>query len=194
MPITIREGRFELEFADDWSVVLKWDDTPLYREGIGRLPGSKAVDILAYSRNRRRLLMLEVKDFRGHRIENRPRIRDGELFDEVGCKVRDTIAGVRGAVRTRDRTAIAELADKIATRVPLTVVLWLEEDRDARALPRSHRGRHRGRLNTMTQALKRRVRWLTPQALVCARGGVSLEAKGIDVRPCSGGSASLPGG
>ncbi len=180
MPTTIEEGALTLEFSDEWQVV-KWDDTAAYREGIQRLEGSKAVDVLAFSRARRVLLMIELKDFRGHRIKNKPRIRYGALFDEVGHKVRDTVAGVQGVARTGGDAEIAAMATRLAARADLLVILWLEEDRGARVLPRARQGRHKGRLSAMTQELKRRVRWLTPRALVWSRGEASAEDYGICV-------------
>jgi len=163
MPTTIiTEGELELEFDDDWDAVLKWDETPAY---------------LAFSRSRKRLLLIELKDFRRHRIENKKRISKGELFEEVGFKVRDTLAGVRGAARTRADECVAQLAAKIATRVPLTVVLWLKEDRP----------RNKGRLSEMTQELKKRVRWLTPHAIVRSRSGTELDDHGIVLRTLAAG-------
>ena len=46
------------------------------------------------------LYWIEVKDFRGYRIQNKRRLSEGELAIEVAQKVRDSIAGIIGAYRT----------------------------------------------------------------------------------------------
>ena len=182
MPTTVEEDELELEFDDEWDVIIKWDETTAYRNGIHKLQESKAVDVLAYSRSRKIMLMIEIKDFRRYRIENKPRISNGDLFDEVALKVRDTVAGVRGAARTREDQDVAEIAKKIASRTPLTVLLLLEEDRDAEAVPKSTRSRRKGRRSTMSQELKTRVKWLTTRALVGSRTDSAFAKYGIDVR------------
>jgi hypothetical protein len=178
MPHRIVEDALEVEIGDEWDVALKWDDCTSYRNSIHRLGGCKAVDVLAFSRTRREILMLELKDFRGHRIENKDRIRDGSLFMEIGHKVRDTIAGLCGAARRGDDPALLELSSQLSTRIPLTVVLWLEED----ARPSGVSRRTSVDSSTMTQLLRTRLRWLTPYALVCSRQGPNLEARGIQIR------------
>ena len=175
----IVEGELELEIGDEWDVALKWDDCSAYRRGIQTLDSCKAVDVLVFSRARGELMMIELKDFRSHRIENKDRIRDGALFVEVGHKVRDTIAGVCGAARKGDDAELLEISALLGARTPLTVVLWLEED--------AHRFRGpslRSRVDSdaMTRSLKSRLRWLTPYVLVCSRRGPTLENRGIVVR------------
>ena len=96
MPITIDEKRFlRFRFHDTW-VAIKYDDHGDYNERIERLPETKAVDFVAVL-DQRSLYFIEAKDFRGHRIENRDRVHDGELAIEVAQKVRDTIAGIVAA-------------------------------------------------------------------------------------------------
>lgn len=178
----IVEGTLELEFGDEWDLVLKWDECPSYREGIHRLGDCKAVDVLALSRTRRQLLMIELKDFRGHRIENKGRIEGGDLFVEVGHKARDTVAGLCGAARTRGDADVARIAADLASSTPLTVVLWLEEDRHARDAPAPQRKRHKSRLDVMRRELKERLRWLTTRVMICSCEGSDLREHGIVVR------------
>lgn len=182
MAHVIVEGALELEFGDEWDLVLKWDECPSYREGIHRLGDCKAVDVLALSRTRRQLLMIELKDFRGHRIENKERIKDGELFVEVGHKARDTVAGICGAARTGGDTDVARMAVELAATTPLTVVLWLEEDLHAQDAPVTHRQRGKSRLDTMRRALKERLRWLTARVMICSLESSDLQEHGIVVR------------
>lgn len=183
----IVEGDLELEIGDEWNVVFKWDDGRAYRNGIHKLAGCKAVDVLAFSEARRELLMIELKDFRLHRIENKHRTR-GELFSEIGHKVRDTVAGVTGAARIGDDAKLVRFATELATRTRLTIVLWLEEDLAMSDIPRAPHQRHKNRRTVRQQQLEQAVRWLTPHAMICSRRGSSLEGKGIQVRSRRRGS------
>lgn len=178
----IAEGALELEFGDEWDVVLKWDECRGYRDGLGRLGDCKAVDVLALSHARKQLLMIELKDFRGHRIENKDRIKDGELFVEVGHKVRDTVAGICGAARMGGDVHMTRLAAGLVATTSLTVVLWLEEDRWVQTAPVARHKRGRTRLDTMRRLLKQRLRWLTGRVMVCSRDSADLREHGIVVR------------
>jgi hypothetical protein len=182
MPERIIEGDLELELGDEWDVVFKWDDCRAYRNGIHKLGDCKAVDVLAFSTVRRELLMIELKDFRHHRIENKARIQRGALFSEVGHKVRDTVAGITGAARNGDDAKLVRLATELATRTRLTIVLWLEEDLEVSENPRAPRQRHKNRRSVRVQQLEQAVRWLTPHAMICSRRGSKLGDMGIHVR------------
>ncbi len=81
---TIVEGHLRFQFDDSWFAI-KYDDHRDYRERIERLDGTKAVDFVAVYMNAQ-LFLIEVKDFRGFRIENRERVTDGQLALEVGQK------------------------------------------------------------------------------------------------------------
>jgi hypothetical protein len=181
MPSTIVEGALEIELGDEWGFV-KWDDCRAYRHGIHKLGGCKAIDVLAFSEIRGELLMIEIKDFRRHRIENKGRIKDRELFVEVGHKARDTIAGICGAARRSGDATLTRLAAQLTTQTPLTVVLWLEEDLHAGDVPLVHGERQGTRSSMMTQQLKKSLRWLTTRAMVCSLQGSRLEGRGIRVR------------
>ena len=82
-PLDVENQRFE--FGDQWSAAFKYDDTTFYRKEAIRLQGdidgvpqsTKAVDVVVLH-NPSGLLLLEAKDFRGHRIANKPRI-EGDL-------------------------------------------------------------------------------------------------------------------
>jgi hypothetical protein len=160
VPTLIEEEFLRFEFGDDWHVI-KYDEHADYADRIRHLPDTKAVDFAAiYSA--RTLFLVEVKDFRGHRIENRDRIRVGELADEVGQKVRDTIAGIvaahhRGNAKTWEKFTRC----LTSTEPPVRVLLWLEDD-----LPPGPRGRRQNGASVMTDALKRQLRWLTTKVLV----------------------------
>ena len=91
------EQNLRFEFGKQWHV-LKLDAHADYRERIAKLDGTKSVDFLG-TFHERTLYFIEVKDFRGHRIENKDSLQAGLLAEEVGQKVRDSLACVISAHR-----------------------------------------------------------------------------------------------
>ena len=73
----IEEGFLAFEFDNHWRI-FKLDEHRDYRERIGKLEGTKAVDFLGIL-DERELYLIEVKDFREYRIENKDRLSKGEL-------------------------------------------------------------------------------------------------------------------
>lgn len=69
--MNVSESRIEFRFDDRYRV-LKLDDRAFYRDLFNQLPGSKAVDFLAY--DEKRFLMIEVKNCVGNEANNRWRI------------------------------------------------------------------------------------------------------------------------
>jgi hypothetical protein len=96
MPQIIQEGILVFTFSDDWDIC-KFDDTNFYRDRVEKLNGVKSIDILA--RGDRILYFIEIKDFRGHSIENRQRQKSGELLSEVAQKFINTLSALLGARR-----------------------------------------------------------------------------------------------
>ena len=94
--ISITEGKLIFTFPKNWEVI-KYDESHFFKNHIRKSQGSKAVDILALSDNG--LFLIEIKDFRGYRIENKKSIRNDEILNEVVQKVRDTIMGLYAAYR-----------------------------------------------------------------------------------------------
>ncbi len=181
MPRTIEEGHLRFVFDDSWSVI-KYDDHPDYQDRIKRLDGTKALDFVAVHANAI-LYLIEVKDFRGYRIQNRTRVRDSELALEVGQKARDTIAGIVAA-HHRGSTALLDKAVRrlAANATPVRVLLWLEQD-----LPPGPRGRRSNELSVLIDALKQRLDWLTPRILVVSlRGGETPEGLLVSNLPGAG--------
>jgi hypothetical protein len=127
--VILVEKKVRLRFTGQEHV--KWDDHVGFQQGVQRLQHTKAVDFLV-GLDDGRLGLIEVKDFRGHRIENQERIRSRELVEEVAAKVRDSLAGSFWASdREHDKGEIARLALRVSrrdTEKPI-VVLWLEDDR-----------------------------------------------------------------
>jgi hypothetical protein len=170
---TIVEGHLELEFDDTW-VVVKWDDHRAFRAGIGTLcgpisgagkqrdEGTKAVDILGV--REARLYLIELKDFRGHRIESKQRQID-ELPLEIGLKVRDSLAGMIGAAIFADEpTSPFVLGLTCLGRLvqPRVVALITEDANPAW----NHPGKRAAVAHERLQNLKRRLRWLTTKVSV----------------------------
>jgi hypothetical protein len=176
------EGNLRFEFDERWTVQ-KYDGHRDYREKIERLEGTKAVDFVGLL-DGNILYWIEVKDFRGHRIENRPRLAGGDLMIEVAQKVRDSIAGVVGAYRNSSEPVLwRPLAQALVSpRKRLKVLLWLEED----APPRP-RGREQNRAQVLGRLLKVRMAWLTGRVFVCGqRLGGHLEGCTMSNLPSGG--------
>lgn len=177
MSTTCYVENLRFKFDDAWTVV-KYDETVEY-ERIRDQTEAKGVDFVgltAAGNSRFVIHLIEVKDFRGHRIENAPRIRAGKLVLEVAQKVRDTVAGVIGACRTSDEAqhwrhfarALRRGRDEVR------VVLWLEQDRPHSRgdVSGQHHRRKRDKngLSVLTALLKRRLRWLTVRTFVVDQG------------------------
>jgi hypothetical protein len=151
------EGNLKVTFDETWQCA-KWDDCPSYRHGIGRLQGSDGVDFLGVRAGC--LYLIEVKNYREYRIENRGKHEN--LPQVITVKVRDTIAGVVGAsiMKKSDgfarecTKAIGETRDEQRIRV----VAWIIEDND---LPPKDRIRAGVRRKTLVAQL----RWLTTKVV-----------------------------
>ncbi|MFW5893968.1 MAG: hypothetical protein ACOCUY_02415 [Verrucomicrobiota bacterium] len=172
MPKSIQEGNLIFTFEDPWHVV-KYDEEAVFTKKLERLKGTVdgkqrdtvAVDFLAA--NGDMLAIIEVKDFRQHRIENQGRLRSGELAKEVAFKVRDTLAGIVAACRNQTTgPGWDPIAERLMARTKtLKVVLWLEQDPPASR----YLLKEKQMLSTFTQELKKRCKWLTPKVLVMNR-------------------------
>lgn len=162
MAVTIDEENLRFRFDNRWAVI-KYDDHRDYVERIRQLPETKAVDFVAVL-DERFLYFIEVKDFRGHRIENRDRVLGDGLAIEVAQKVRDTIAGIVAAHHCgniEEWKRFIECLTRCDT--PVRVVLWLEDD-----LPPDPRGRRQNHDSVRTDRLKQRFHWLTRQVIVAS--------------------------
>jgi hypothetical protein len=164
VPETFEEGHLRFRFDDSWYAI-KYDEHPDYRERIERLDGTKAVDFVAVYLDSQ-LFLIEVKDFRGHRIDNQPRLREGELAIEVGQKVRDTVAGIVAAYHRGNDEDWERAVRRMGCREsPVRVILWLEQD-----LPPGPPGRRHNQASVLIDALRNRLQWLTPRILVVSLG------------------------
>lgn len=179
----IEESDLRFTFDDTWTPA-KWDDAKAFKLGIGKLQGTKAVDIIV--RGDRRLLLIEVKNFRNHRIENKARIADGALIQEVAEKIRDTVAGMIGAARKDDEDAKQiwrPSAKLFGAQNEVIVLLWLEEEfAPPRGDGRSD-DRWKARVHALTQALKKNLSWLTTRVFIASTLVTPHLIPGVDVSP-----------
>lgn len=163
---TFEEQHLRFTFDDQWTVV-KYDDHADYRDRIGRLERTRAVDFVGFcAQEDEALYWIEVKDFRGYRIQNKRRMSDGELATEVAEKVRDSVAGVLGAYRTAGEWRPWQPFVRGLWRrgCPIRVILWLEED----PMP-GPQARRRNAAQVRARLLKDRLRWLTTKVLVISQ-------------------------
>jgi hypothetical protein len=167
MPTPLEVENQIFEFGDEWTVAFKYDDTSFYQKEATKLQGlidgvphsTKAVDLIGLHQISG-MLLLEAKDFRGHRIVNKPRI-EGEVSVEVAVKARDTIAALIGAARKPvTEFPSGQLFDALQQGKDVFVVLWLEDDtfRDAT--------KAKATLGTLNQRLKSLLSWLNVRTFV----------------------------
>jgi hypothetical protein len=198
---SFNEGKLRFEFGAGWSVS-KYDQHPFYLEHVERLKGpvtvvktkgggatqtfevemgTLAVDFLGVGPDQY-AHFIEVKDFRGYRIENKKRIKSGELAHEVARKVRDSIAGCIGAARNATApNALGSVATHLANHDRrVFVTLWLEDDLESD--PRQWKQE----LDTIGVEIRRRLKWLTTEVLV-----ISLSTH--QTRPPALAVTNLPG-
>ncbi|RZO66308.1 MAG: hypothetical protein EVA89_00395 [Sandaracinaceae bacterium] len=177
---SIREDHLEFDFDASWDYVEKWDDSPACRDGIQKVGGIDALDIVAFSESRRECLLLEIKDYRdqneaGAAPQRRRRGRErqesasaptanqvsAQLTEMVGQKAAGTVAGLVGAARMRDETFAHALAGALSTHrsdgITVHVVLWVE----GKPTSQGSSPRSKVNLSALTNALKRKVAWLT---------------------------------
>ena len=160
--------RFSFD-ASKWASLMQYDVETDYKKMKDVVQETKAVDFIGILEGEI-LSFIEVKNFRGHRIENKPRLggTDDPLELEVAQKVRDTIAGIIGAAR--NSTHLQENWTKYSNfllhqKKIIHVILWLEEDNIlVPTIMRTKRERARG--GTLIQRLRQNMNWLTPYIFV----------------------------
>jgi hypothetical protein len=149
-----QEARLEIVFDDTW-LCEKWDEHPSFTRSAGKLQGTCAVDLLGIHGNI--VYLIEIKDFRSHRIENKSR-QTRDLPHEIATKVRDTIAGIIGAsIMNKENPFFRECAailGNTADERRIRVVAWILEDK---VMPR------KGHMHAAVRRkqLQAQLRWLT---------------------------------
>ncbi|MBK9014261.1 MAG: hypothetical protein IPM82_09265 [Saprospiraceae bacterium] len=107
--MTFDEEKLRFDFLESkWASVLPFDKTAFIKKAKDAIEPTKAVDFLGIFQANT-LIFIEVKDFRGHRIETKPRVegREDPLWLEVSKKVRDSIPVIVGAARNSSTDANA---------------------------------------------------------------------------------------
>jgi hypothetical protein len=90
--VTVAVDTLTFSFPDNW-LVTKYDDWPFYRNRFkDSCGGNKAIDLLAFDPGERTLWLVEAKDYRLY-----PRAKEIALWEEIGLKLRDTLAGLVAA-------------------------------------------------------------------------------------------------
>ncbi len=160
MSATYAESRLEFTFSDEWRVV-KWDDHTAFKNGLCKAGDTKSVDFVGVFIGGAPWL-IEVKNFRQYRIENKERLSSGELAKEIADKVRDSIASMTWACRRAplDERELAPFVRSIfGWKERIAVVLWLEEDRVLTPVQAS----------AMAETIKHELKWLNPKVFIMSR-------------------------
>ena len=182
MSSQIDEGKLRFEFDAHWKVARYDGDEEaapghaFYQNQMSRLPGTKAVDFVGILVGEGGFF-IEVKDFRGYRIQNKKRLASGDLAIEVAQKVRDTVAGLVGAVRNETNPSILTDAGLLLFKKTeiVRIVLWLEDD--AAGNPKAWAEE----LNTLTTRIQTHLRWLTSRVLVVSGSTYAHKPPGVKV-------------
>lgn len=157
----------------------KYDDWPAYRKGIHKLQGTKGLDVVGTSGTQ--VVLGEVKNFRGHRIENKAKLQKGRLYVQVAEKLRDTVAGLLAIARGGSQmapTSQSILEGLLAEQDRRAVVfLYVDED-SSTAGNRFQKNRRKQELDVHLKALKRSTSWFPARKIVFDRGSIP-QALGI---------------
>lgn len=182
MVTQLDEGRRRFSFADGW-VVWRYDCEDSGYSGISSaLPHTKACDFIGYHPDG--VYFVEAKDFRGYRIQNKPRLKQGEVATEVAQKARDTLAGIVAACRRAEK---GQPWEKLATLIldtqrRMVVALCVEDDtaKDPRAWKQE--------MDTQQKLLHKRLKWLNVRGRVfSSSSGACLPDVTVTDLPGAGG-------
>ena len=187
-------GTLEFTFDARWEVY-EWDREKAYRQGIGELHQTKAMDFLGIYQ-KEQVVLIEIKDCRVDPTSNKERL-GFPLAVEVAQKARDTIAGVIGAGRRRldgDRwVRLGEVMRNSDRRVD--VIVWLEVvPTQPQAGPRIRWEKTAPVSNqTVARLMKTQLRWLSCRTAVQHLGDYQyLQALGVSARNLAGAGFASP--
>ena len=150
-----------ITFDESWQVE-KYDEHADYHKLLQQVDGTKAVDFIATRTTGPKVLyLIEVKDFRGYRTEQKQELTSGELASEIVQKVRDTLPGLIGGCRTSSKQdAWRPFASGLLDlQTEIRVIVWLESE------SRSPYPDDKAK-STLIEQLKRKLRWLTTKVAV----------------------------
>lgn len=167
--IRFEESDLAFEFGSHWRV-FQFDKHHDYQNMKDTLEETKGIDFLGIYDNRE-LYLIEVKNLRGYRLENRDRLLKGELAIEVAQKVRDSLACIIGAHRTSSNPEFWQSYKRLLcdADASIKIVLWLEFD-----LPSHPQQARKVRASVATNVFKQKLTWLTRRVLVCGGSGEGL--------------------
>lgn len=170
------EGNLSFMFDDSYYQIFQFDKHIDYLKASNALQQTKGVDFLGIH-NGTALYFLEVKNFRGARIQNKKRLEAGELTTEVGHKVRDSVACMIGANHTSSDSQHWHpyLQLLFNQKTPIWVILWLETD------VVSWSNKQKVNYQTLRSDLKRKLRWLTTKVDVCNQNHPPRNFPGLQV-------------
>ena len=147
------EGSLVFTFPET-AEVGRLDAWAFYRNQFLRIPGSKAVDFVCLLGDE--CWLIEVKDYRLHR-----RAKASDIWDEVACKARDTLACLAAAQHNATVGEEKPLAHRALRAPRWRVVLHLEQRPPQSRL---HRGSSFGA--NLKMKLKRVLKGIDPHPLV----------------------------
>lgn len=179
--MTFSEGFLQFEFGATWRIV-KYDEHAQHVERLQTIE-SQAIDFLAARTGT--VLLLEVKDFRGRRIENKGKL-GGALAITVAQKMRDSVSGIVGQRRLDAPTATQPWADCGKAMIgsgDVLAVLFLQTDRHPAE-------RRKVLLSTQLKLLKQRMQWSGMRVLVVDLDTYNTAIADLTVKslPGAGGS------
>jgi hypothetical protein len=184
---TIDEHHLSFEFGPEWRHVEHWDKTKAFSDGVHRVQGIRALDIIALSDTE--CLLLEVKDFRDQNDEEEQREiherarRKGRnkgrnnkaiktpreeteapgvdaIVEQVAQKVAGTIAGLVGAARMQDTRYAGDFAKFLAAHKSEGRKVRIVLWIEGEPTSKGKSIRAKANLSALTNSLKRKVEWL----------------------------------
>ncbi|HFA50104.1 MAG TPA: hypothetical protein ENJ95_13930 [Bacteroidetes bacterium] len=181
--MTFQEKNLQFDFdKNHWTYLLKFDGARDYKNASANLQNTKGVDISGIL-NKNSLVLMEVKDYRGHRIKNKPKFTDGQeaLWLTTAHKFKDTISVIVGAARnsTHEKETFQSYLEFLKNEGrELVFILWLEQDTP---LAKKNRKVKSDRQEyVLQQKLKRSLKWLTTKVKIIDKS-TNLFSKSLSV-------------
>lgn len=161
MPTVLDEGSQRYTFDDDWQVE-RYDNVGVHKRMCACLQAIKGVDFAGFHGGN--AYLVEVKDFRGYRIQNKKRLSTGELAEEIASKVLHSLPGLLAESRGGNLGALAKVGRQVPkSSVKVFVVLHLEDDAAASL------DQWKQQLHTQAQLIEKLLRWIPCRVIVTSR-------------------------
>ncbi|MXY90098.1 MAG: hypothetical protein F4Y89_06095 [Gammaproteobacteria bacterium] len=155
---TIREGSLEFHFESHCQAS-KYDEWSHYRNQFQPVAGGcKAIDVVCVEDDVSWLI--EIKDYRRH-----ARTKGIEIADEIGLKVRDSLAGLASAAKNANEIHERKLAKQAVGNNRWRVVLHLEQ----RSKPHRLWPRPIDSAKLLQKFRTRKFKAIDPHPIVCDR-------------------------